>query len=241
EDPRDALEDAERVHIVLSDDHAVDALLERIAPAIPRSAIVVDHTTVAPQPTATRCERLEAQGVEFLHAPVFMGPQSCREGSGMMMAAGPRGRFERMEAALAAMTGNLWYVGERNDKAAALKLLGNNMIFFMSAGLADGYNMMRAVNLDPMEAFELFEHFKVGNSVQFRGKAMAEGKFTPVSFELTMARKDARLMQETAENGGLRLAALPAIGARMDELIAQGRGSEDFTIIGADPRVKAAR
>ena len=41
---------------------------------------------------------------------------------------------------------------------------------------------------------------------------MAAGDFTP-SFELAMARKDVRLMIETA--GDKPLAALPAIAARM--------------------------
>jgi 3-hydroxyisobutyrate dehydrogenase len=47
-----------------------------------------------------------------------------------------------------------------------------------------------------------------------------------------MARKDLRLMIEAA--GTHPLAALPAIGARMDELIAEGYGDEDLAAIGKD-------
>jgi 3-hydroxyisobutyrate dehydrogenase len=237
-DPRVALEGAERVHVILSDDAAVDALLAQIADAIPKRAPVIDHTTVAPQPTASRFEWCAERGIEFLHAPVFMGPQSCREGTGLMMCSGPRARFERVEGELKKMTGELWYVGERVDKAAALKLFGNSMLLTIVAGLADGYRMMRAVEIGPPEAYELFAHFKPGGAIELRGKKMAAGEFAPPSFELTMARKDARLMLETAERGGLPLHLMPAIAAWMDEAIAAGHGQEDMGALAADAVTK---
>jgi 3-hydroxyisobutyrate dehydrogenase-like beta-hydroxyacid dehydrogenase len=60
---------------------------------------------------------------------------------------------------------------------------------------------------------------------------MVAHDFAP-SFELTMARKDVRLMLETA--GSRPLAALTAIASRMDALIAEGHGSEDLAVLGID-------
>jgi 3-hydroxyisobutyrate dehydrogenase len=231
EDPRAALEGAERVHLILSDDAAVDGLLAQIAEKIPKGASVIDHTTVAPQPTVRRFAWCEQRGIEFMHAPVFMGPQSCRNGTGLMMSSGPRARFERVEAELKKMTGELWYVGERVDKAAALKLFGNSILLTIVAGLADGYRMLRGVDIPPPEAYELFAHFKPGGAIEGRGKTMAEGKFSPANFELTMARKDARLMLETGELGGQPLHLMPAIAAWMDEAIAAGHGHEDMSVL----------
>jgi 3-hydroxyisobutyrate dehydrogenase-like beta-hydroxyacid dehydrogenase len=72
----------------------------------------------------------------------------------------------------------------------------------------------------------------VGNAIlQNRGRNMSQGKFDP-SFELVMARKDIRLMVETAD--GRPLAALPGIGERMDAVIAQGFGDRDFGVIARD-------
>jgi 3-hydroxyisobutyrate dehydrogenase-like beta-hydroxyacid dehydrogenase len=62
--------------------------------------------------------------------------------------------------------------------------------------------------------------------------AMARGQFSPASFELTMARKDVRLMLESA--GALPLATLPGIAARIDALIAAGHGREDLSALAAD-------
>ena len=60
---------------------------------------------------------------------------------------------------------------------------------------------------------------------------MAKGDYTP-TFELTMARKDARLMLELA--GDRQLAVLPAIAARIDALIARGFGSDDLGVLSVD-------
>jgi len=53
-----------------------------------------------------------------------------------------------------------------------------------------------------------------------------------VSFELAMARKDVRLMLEAV--GSRPMAALPAVAARMDQLIAAGLGESDFSVLARD-------
>jgi 3-hydroxyisobutyrate dehydrogenase len=229
-EPDEALAGADSVHIILSDDAAVDALLARLAPALPPGVPVIDHTTVAPGPTAARATWCAERRIEFLHAPVFMSPQGCRDGQGTMLVAGPEARFLRVEGELKPMASSLWYVGERPDKAAAYKLFGNELIFFVAAGLADIYALARSVGIAPTEAHELFAHVQPTAVINVRGKKMAEGDFTP-AFELTMARKDARLMLETAAAGGVELAILPAIVHRFDELIAAGHGSQDVGVV----------
>jgi len=239
EDPREALRGAQRIHFMLNDDASVDAMLDAIVDGIEPGTIVVDHTTVAPHPTIARFARMHERGIGFVHAPVFMGPSAARDATGMMMVAGTQAMYDRVRADLEKMTGHLWYVGERAEKAAALKLAGNEMLFFIAAGLADAFATAGGAGLSARETAELFEHFKPTAAIELRGKMMADGDFAP-RFELTMARKDARLMTETAATGGRTLYALPAIVARMDSLIAGGHGSDDLAILGIDAAPGAA-
>jgi 3-hydroxyisobutyrate dehydrogenase len=232
-EPREAASGADRAHMILSDDAAVDGLLERLEGAFAPQTVVIDHTTVAPRPTAARFARAAAGGLAFLHAPVFMSPQGCREGKGIMLVAGPQELFARVAPALGQMTGDLWYVGERPDKAAALKLCGNEMILFVTAGLADIYALAGSVGISAPEAHELFTHFQPTAAINVRGKKMAHADWTP-AFELRMARKDARLMSETAAAGGVTLHVLPAIVERLDALIAAGHGAQDLGVLAVD-------
>jgi 3-hydroxyisobutyrate dehydrogenase len=232
----EAVAGAERVHVVLTDDAAVDSVLEAADDAL-RSALVVDHSTTSPAGTAARAKRLEARGVAFLHAPVFMSPKMCREAGGLMLAAGPQGTFGRAEAALRAMTGRLEYLGERRDLAAANKLFGNAMIIAICGGLADVYQMASSLGIDATDAHALFGKFNPAGVLAYRGAAMARGDYTP-SFELTMARKDVRLMVESAS--GKELTVLPALARRMDALIERGFGADDMGVLSVDAVPKKA-
>jgi 3-hydroxyisobutyrate dehydrogenase-like beta-hydroxyacid dehydrogenase len=228
--PAAAVADAERVHIVVQDDEAVDGILDQIAPALKTGAFVIDHSTTLPETTARRFERVRAQGIRFLHAPVFMSPQMATDGMGLILVSGPAQDVEEVRAELAPMTGEVWYLGERPDLAAAYKLSGNCMLFAISGGLADIIAMARANGIDPLEVLSLFTKFQAGNIIGARGPRMARGEVTPASFAVAMARKDAGLMIAAAKDQPM--VAMPCIARRMDEVIAAGGGELDLVALG---------
>jgi 3-hydroxyisobutyrate dehydrogenase len=229
--PAEAVQGATRVHLVLKDDAVVDEVIAAARTMLASDAVVLDHTTTLPELTAGRAARLAAHGIAYLHCPVFMGPAAARNAQGSMMVAGPRALFERVQAELAPMATRLEYMGERADLAAVNKLFGNAMIIGVSAMMADILTMAQASGVDPQSAVKLLGMLDLNAMVAGRGGNMARGNFA-ASFELTMARKDVRLMLETA--GERPLAALPAIAARMDQLIAQGHGALDASALGMD-------
>jgi 3-hydroxyisobutyrate dehydrogenase-like beta-hydroxyacid dehydrogenase len=229
--PAEAVQGATRVHLVLKDDAVVDDVIEAVRPKLAFDAVVLDHTTTLPELTAARAACLAAQGIAYLHCPVFMGPPAARSAQGSMMVAGPRALFDRVQPELAAMTTRLEYMGERADLAAVNKLFGNAMIIGVSALMADILTMAQSSGVDPQSAVKLLGLLDLNAMVAGRGGNMAKGNFA-ASFELAMARKDVRLMLETA--GDRPMAALPAIAARMDQLIAQGHGALDASALGID-------
>ena len=226
--PADAVRGATRVHLVLKEDAVVDEVIAAARSGLSADAILIDHSTTLPSLTAQRAARLQAQGVRYLHCPVFMGPPAARSAQGLMIAAGPRALFESVKADLALMTGRLEYMGERADLAAVDKLLGNAMIIGMWAVMADVLTLAKASSLDAEDAIKLLGMLDLNAMVSRRGTAMAKGDFSP-SFELAMARKDVRLMLEVS--GNLPMAALPAVAARMDQLIAAGHGAKDASVM----------
>lgn len=228
--PSAAAAGAERVHLVLSDDAAVDDVIDGLG-AIPSSTLVIDHTTTSPTGTKARYERLSQRGVSFLHAPVFMSPDMARNSLGLLMTSAPEPLFRRAQDALRPMTGDVWYLGDDPARAAAFKLFGNSMIFVITAGLADVFAMGRNLGLAPAEAIEVFSKFQAGGIIKFRGEKMAREDYS-ATFEMTMARKDMRLMLEAA--GSQPMIVLPSIAKRMDEAIARGYGKDDLGALAKD-------
>jgi len=225
----DAVAGADRVHLALTDDAVVDAMLADVQPRLARTAVVVDHSTTSPVKTRDRAANLN-EGVRFLHAPVFMSPQMCRDGKGLIMVSGPAAIFDAVQPALARMTGDVWYLGERSELAAAYKLFGNSMLFAINAGLTDVLAMAGNIGVSGDEALALFSRFNTSMAIPMRGQKMVKRDFTAM-FELAMARKDVRLMLESA--GQQPLIVLPALAARMDEMIAAGHGRDDVAAIAA--------
>jgi 3-hydroxyisobutyrate dehydrogenase-like beta-hydroxyacid dehydrogenase len=228
ESPADAVRGASRVHLVLAEDTAVDAVIAPLRPALAAGAYVVDHSTNLPAGVASRFATLRAASVRYVHAPVFMGPTNSREGTGLMLLSGPAEDETALRPLLEAMTGKLLYVGAEPDKAAKLKITGNGMLIMITAAMGDLFRMGAASGVSNDEVIGLFEQF-APTPVGMGRRALAAGKGGPVGFELTMARKDVRLMLETA--GAQTLTVLPSVASAMDAAIAAGHGADDFTII----------
>jgi 3-hydroxyisobutyrate dehydrogenase len=227
DDPSAALAGAGRLHLSLSDDAAVDAVLEPLASVIPAATWIVDHTTTAVRPTAERVARWDARGRTFVHAPVFMGPSNALEGTGLMLVAGTKARHDALLPALQEMTGNVLYLGEAPERAAAFKLFGNLTLIGIMGILGDVNRLAHAVGIPTAEAYSLFKHFNPGQFLPARAARIEAGDFANPSFEVAMARKDVRLMIEEAGRGGVELFVMPGVAAMFDAAIARGEGALD--------------
>ncbi len=230
--PADAIRGVDRVHIVLSEDDAVDAVIAAMGPALAPGVPVVDHSTNEPAKVAARFQRLRAAGIRYIPAPVFMAPANSRAGTGLMLLAGPAADAEALTATLLTMTGRVWYCGERPELAAVYKLMGNSLIIGMSGVLGDALQIGGSAGFGPAEMLTLLENFNPGGMLPAFVQRMERSPRGDASFTLEMARKDVRLMIETAAGptGASDLHVLPGIAAGMDAAIARGHAKRDYPI-----------
>jgi 3-hydroxyisobutyrate dehydrogenase len=105
-----------------------------------------------------------------------------------------------------------------------------NAIFLGGTGLvADIMTIGAGGGLTPDDAVKLFTIVDPAAFFKAKVPKMASGVFDNPTFELIMARKDIRLMIETA--GENPLSVLPGVAARMDHYIERGFGAKDTNII----------
>lgn len=229
--PADAVRGAERIHLVLKDDQVVEDVITALRPGLAPGAIIVDHTTTLPKLTGARALRLNAEGVRYIHCPVFIGPAAARKAQGSILASGPRALFDAVQPALEQMAERVDYLGEQPDLAAVIKICGNAVIIGLSGVVSDVLAIGDGAGLTADETMKVFGLLNIPAMLSGRGRNMAAGNFAP-SFELTMARKDVRLMLETAVDHPTPV--LSGIADRMDELIDAGHGADDLAVIGKD-------
>ena len=161
-----------------------------------------------------------------------MGPQNALESTGLMMLSGDRAVVAKVTPLLAPMTGKLMDLGERVDAAAGYNLIGNLLLMAITAGFVDMLSLARSMSMTGADIATLLGHFNPGVSLPGRFKRMMDADYANPSWELAMARKDARLMQAEADHAGMALTMLPAFVARMDTAIADGDGNADWTVVG---------
>lgn len=229
-DAGEATAGAQRVHLCLSDDASVDAVLDAAMPRIAAECPIVDHSTVLPQRVAERVHRVAESGHTLLHAPVFMGPPMALECRGVMMTSGDLSLFARLRVALEAMCSDLRYVGERADLAAVYKLMGNAMILAVVGGINDMLRMAEEQGVTRPQAYELFDFYDPTGQVRGRGKRMVENDYDPL-WSISMAQKDAMLMQATAHHE--RLPVIDAMEALLRNVADRGLGDRDLAAVAA--------
>ncbi|TCC88502.1 NAD(P)-dependent oxidoreductase [Pedobacter frigiditerrae] len=227
----DAVRGAKLIHLTLKDDAAVNEVLAAASSGFEPGVTIIDHTTTSADGAVERTAKWKAMGFTYLHAPVFMGPPNALESSGNMLVSGDQQVIKSVEAELAKMTGKLINFGSEEGKAAGIKLIGNLFLISMTAGLSDALALAKALSIDAANIAELFASWNPGAGAPARLDKLRAGEFSKPSWELDMARKDAGLMMDAASEKGIKLTVLPAVAAEMDNWIAKGHGTDDWSVI----------
>jgi 3-hydroxyisobutyrate dehydrogenase len=226
ETPADTVAGCERVHLVLSADDAVDSVIEAMKPGLHPDAWIVDHSTNLPERVAMRCARLRLEGIQYIHAPVFMGPSHSREGSGQMLISGPETSIGVLRPALEEMTGTLSAIGPRDEDAAVHKILGNGLIIGLSAL---GGDLLKAARASGFRDEQTLAALRLFSPMTSRMAARVAGHHTSeTTFRLDMASKDIGLLLRAG--AASPLSVLPGLGESMDAHIRAGCGRENYTV-----------
>ncbi|MFC3228209.1 NAD(P)-dependent oxidoreductase [Marinibaculum pumilum] len=117
---------AETVFLSVPDGRISAALLAEIVAAPDRrTTTIIDLSTVGVDDAIAMAETAAASGIAFADCPVSGGRAKAIAGTITMIFGGPAAVLERHRAALDAMGGNVFHVGEKAGQGSAMKLLNN--------------------------------------------------------------------------------------------------------------------
>jgi len=231
-----AVNGTELVITMLSDDAAVDAAVAEAFPAAAPGIPFVDCTTVTPHGVEARAARVSGKGHPFLHCPVFASPDMVDSGDGVMLIGGPQGAYARIADVLHAIIVRHEYLGASPGRAAVFKTLGNQINGCLTAAVAEAADCARAFGVDEKDLAKTYETLGFGPHVLTRLQRIADGSWQPVSFPLTMFRKDLRIFVESAQRAGVKTPVLSAALSRAEAAMELGLGDLDASAV-ADRRV----
>ena len=231
ETPEEATAGADFLLTMLADADAIEEVVGGdVLPALAEGGVWLQMSTVGERGNGRLSRHAADAGVAYVDAPV-LGPKApAEQGQLVVLASGPEEVRERCEPVFGALGSRTVWLGAAGA-GSALKLVVNNWIVGLLGVLAETIALARATGVDPESFLNTIEGGPLGLPyARMKGGMMVEEDFPP-SFSAKLARKDAGLVLDAAEERDLNLAVASAVAARFDEAIVAGHGDEDMAAV----------
>ena len=201
ETPAELADDCDLVLTVVTDFEALSEILagDHGISSVGRSDLVIaDASTISPSQSQSCAAVLRKRRVEMLGMPVMGGPLAAEAGELVPIVSGSRAAFEKSRTVIEALGKNIFYLGDSDGAANAVKLALNLNIALVASAVSEGITLVRAAGIDPSIFIKILNstYFKTGLSEK-KGPKMASGEFEP-SFHLKNMLKDLELATSTA-------------------------------------------
>jgi 2-hydroxy-3-oxopropionate reductase len=210
---------------------------EGVAAGAAAGSLVVDMSSIDPIPTRSFAERLAAQGVDMLDAPVSGGEKGAIDAALSIMVGGSPEAFLRATPLFAAMGRNIVHVGPSGAGQIA-KACNQLVVAATIEAVAEALVLAERAGVDAAKVREaLLGGFAGSKILEVHGQRMLDRAFEP-GFRARLHRKDARIVLETAREVGAPVPSFEAVARQLDELVATGGGELDhsalFTLLEGD-------
>jgi len=191
----------------------------RAAEALKPGAAVLITATVGAAAVISWAERLAAQDVEVVDAPVSGGVARAATGELLMMVGGSTQAVEKVRPLLDAMASNAPVVGPAAGDGQKVKLVNQLLCGVHIAAAAEALAFAEALGLDPTTCWEVLRHGAAASFMfEDRGRRMVEGA-EQVNSALDIFVKDMGLVVDAARQG-----AYPApLACTAEQLYLAGR------------------
>ena len=234
----EAVKDAEAVITMLpAGPHVRQVYAEAVLPNAPKSALLIDCSTIDVESARAVAAQAKAAGFRFADAPVSGGTAAAEAGTLAFMVGCDEADFAAVEEALAPMSRITLRAGDHGAGQAA-KICNNMVLGVSMIGVCEALALAERLGLDPVKFHEI--------SSQSSGQCWSLTSYCPWpgpvpaapsnrgyegGFATAMMLKDLKLAQEAAAKAG---AAAP-LGAAAEGLYALferlGYGGKDFSAI----------
>ena len=241
--PAEAAAGAEAVLICVSDTPDLEAVLfggDGVAQGLAAGGTVVDCSTVSPSATAEFAERLAAQGIGLVDAPVSGGSEGAQTGTLTIFVGGSPEHVEQARPILRTFGKRITHLGPSGSGQMA-KAVNQVMIAGTYATVGEGIALAQAAGL-PLE--QLMEALSAGAASSWvlanRAQNMVDDSY-PLGFKVSLHRKDVAIALDEAGRLGLDLGVSQVVLAEEDDLIGEGHGDEDVSALARIAKRRSVR
>ena len=192
-------------------------------------SVVIDMSSIAPASSQKIAAGCEAQGVDFLDAPVSGGEPGAVSGTLAIMVGGKKDVYDRYIDVFAPM-GSATFCGDYGA-GNTTKLANQIMVAINIAAVGEALVLAKKAGLDPNVVFEAVKGGLAGSNVlNAKGPMMIEGNFNP-GFRIRLHQKDLNNALQTARELSVPLPFTAMAQQVIGSLMNEGKGDADHSAI----------
>jgi 3-hydroxyisobutyrate dehydrogenase-like beta-hydroxyacid dehydrogenase len=227
---------ADVVFSMLADDAAtrtvvVDSgLLDALAPG----SIHVNMATVSVAFAREMSALHLARDVGYVAAPVLGRVDVAAAGKLNILAGGADELVDRVQPLLELMGQKTWRFGTAPEQANAVKLACNLTLACAIEAMGEGSALAGAHGIPAANFIELITNTLFAGAPVYKGygSMIAEERYSPAGFKLSLGQKDVRLAVEAGRDRGLPLAFGDALQTVLKEAVDCGDADLDLAALG---------
>jgi 3-hydroxyisobutyrate dehydrogenase-like beta-hydroxyacid dehydrogenase len=219
---------------MLANDDAVRAVcidqgvLDAAAPGL----IHLNLATVSVALAEEFAEIHRKRNLGYIAAPVFGRPEAAAEGKLNIVVAGDPTIIERALPILSVIGQKTWPIGDRAERANAVKIAGNFMIASAIETMGEAVALTRAHGIAPSEFLNILTNTLFAAPVyKLYGGMIAAEKYQPAGFAADLGLKDVRLAMAAADAHSVPMPFASILRDHFIELIATGGGENDWAAL----------
>ncbi|WP_158881272.1 NAD(P)-dependent oxidoreductase [Rhodanobacter sp. L36] len=218
------------IALCVTADADVLSTIDVLAPHMQRGAIVIDHSTVAPETAKLAAAKLAQVGVHFLDAPVSGGVEGAKNGKLSVMVGGDASVLERARPVLEAYALRITHLGA-TGAGQATKAVNQVLVAGIAQAVCEGLALGEALGLDASRLIPTLGAGAAGNwFLEKRGETMLRNEFG-VGFKLALLHKDLAIVRGIAQQAGSATQVIERSLADYAQLMSQGYGDEDISAL----------
>lgn len=192
--------------------------------------VVIDMSTISPLVAQALAERLTAQGVSMLDAPVSGGDKGAIAGMLAIMVGGDEAVFRRCLPIFEAMGKAITYVG-KSGSGQTVKACNQIVVAITIEAISEALVLGAKAGVDPEIILRVLSGGMAGSRVmELRSQNLLTHSFTP-GFRVALHHKDLGIALATARANQTPLPVTAQVDQMFASLEAHGQGQLDHTAL----------
>jgi 2-hydroxy-3-oxopropionate reductase len=220
--------------LMVPDTPDVEAVLfgpDGAAAGLQKGSLVIDMSSISPIETKAFASRVNAQGCDYLDAPVSGGEVGAKQATLTIMVGGPDAAFARAKPLFELMGKNITHIGSENGAGQTCKVANQIMVALNIQAVSEALVFASKAGADPARVrAALMGGFASSRILELHAERMLKGTFNP-GFKIKLHEKDLNLALSSAKALHLSLPNTAVAQQMFASCIAHGGAELDHSAL----------